>query len=50
MRGFGAAVFAAIVLIILWIGGTYHYSVVAEYASTLLEPNAGEAPKVHEKR
>jgi hypothetical protein len=49
MRGFGAAAFAAVVLIILWIGGTYHYTVIKEYASTHLEPNSGEAIKVHEK-
>ncbi len=35
---------------LLWTGASYHYKIVEEYAARHLEDNAGESPKVHEKR
>jgi hypothetical protein len=50
MRGFGFALLAAVVMVLLWAGAAYHYDVVADYIPRYPEPNTGEAPKVHEKR
>jgi hypothetical protein len=50
MRGFGYCVFGALLLLFLWMGASYHYTVVADFAATYGEPNAGESPTVHEKR